>query len=185
MDPGILPLNSISNDPFTDAERAMDLAQERFGIPKILDAYDLVTIPDDLSIMTYLSYFRDYVVNAEKKADEDRAREEEKKRKTADVVQVYAKGSGIEAEGLYANLPATFTIQACNFFGEELKSGGEHFEVNVTGTDGEPISTEVTDRGDGEYDATYLPPLPDNYEVQVLLGGRHIKGINFASIPPR
>lgn len=65
-------MSSISKDPLTDADRAMNTAQDLFGIPKILDAYDLVTIPDDLSIMTYLSYFRDYVVNAEKKADEDK-----------------------------------------------------------------------------------------------------------------
>ena len=48
----------------------MNTAQDLFGIPQILDPYDLVTIPDDLSIMTYLSYYRDYVFNAEKKADE-------------------------------------------------------------------------------------------------------------------
>lgn len=154
----------------------MNTAQDLFDIPKILDAYDLVTIPDDLSIMTYLSYFRDYVVNAEKKADEAKMRSEEMKRKTADPIQVYAHGSGVEKEGLYANQTATFQIQACNFYGEELKSGGELFMVKVVGEDGSEVEAPVTDMGDGEYEVKYLPKTPENYTIDILLNGQHIKG---------
>jgi len=56
--PGILPLKSCTKDPFTDINRAMDVAQEGFNIPKIIDPQDLMSIPDELSVMTYLSYFR-------------------------------------------------------------------------------------------------------------------------------
>jgi len=54
--PGILPLKSCTKDPFTDINRAMDVAQEGFNIPKIMDPQDLMSIPDELSVMTYLSY---------------------------------------------------------------------------------------------------------------------------------
>lgn len=77
MKMGILPLSTLSNDPLTNATKAMDLAQDLFDIPKIIDPNDLITMPDDLSIMTYLSYFRNYVANSEKKGD-DEERELEK-----------------------------------------------------------------------------------------------------------
>eukprot|EP00026_Physarum_polycephalum_P002538 Phypoly_transcript_02545.p1 GENE.Phypoly_transcript_02545~~Phypoly_transcript_02545.p1 ORF type:complete len:888 (+),score=160.21 Phypoly_transcript_02545:83-2746(+) len=176
---GCLRMDTISNDPLTDATRAINTAQDLFGIPQILDPYDLVTIPDDLSIMTYLSYFRDYVVNAEKKADEEKQREEERKRKTADPVQVYAHGSGVEREGLYANQTAMFQIQACNFYGEELKSGGEQFMVNVLGEEAGVVEAPVTDLGDGGYEVKYLPLIPDNYTIEILLNGEHIKDSPF------
>lgn len=171
-------MNTLSKDPLTDATRAMNTAQDLFGIPQILDPYDLVTIPDDLSIMTYLSYFRDYVVNAERKADEDKAREEERKRKTADPTHVYARGSGVDKEGLYANQTALFQIQACNFYGEELRSGGEQFSVRVVGDEGGEVNAPVNDLGDGAYEVKYLPTTPDQYTIDVLLNGQHIKGIH-------
>ena len=172
-----MPLNTLTKDPLVDAERAMNTAQDLFDIPKILDPYDLVTIPDDLSIMTYLSYFRDYVVNAEKKADEEKLRDEERKRKTADAPQVYARGSGVDEEGLYANQTAMFQIQACNYYGEELKSGGEQFMVKIVGEDGVEVEAPVTDNGDGAYEVKYLPTVPDDYTIEVILNGQHIKGI--------
>lgn len=154
----------------------MDLAEFEFNIPKIMDPYDMVTIPDDLSIMTYLSFFRDYVVIAESKADEERMRLEEARKRKSDVNQVYAKGSGIDKEGLYVNQDAQFNIQACNFYGEELKSGGEVFAVKVLGEDGIEVETHVTDKGDGSYEVKYLPRIPEAYKIEVTLHGQHIKG---------
>jgi len=39
---------------------AFDTAQNLFQIPQVLDAIDVIDNPDELSIMTYVSYFRCY-----------------------------------------------------------------------------------------------------------------------------
>lgn len=50
------PANALQN-----AQRAIQTANIQFEIPVILDAEDIIADPpDELSIMTYLSYFREY-----------------------------------------------------------------------------------------------------------------------------
>jgi filamin len=39
---------------------AIDIADKEFKIPALLDAEDVTTNPEELSMMTYLSYFREY-----------------------------------------------------------------------------------------------------------------------------
>lgn len=46
---------------------AMVTADEKFFIPRVMDAYDMVESPEEHSIMTYASYFRDYLKNMQKK----------------------------------------------------------------------------------------------------------------------
>ena len=60
MKPGLIP-DYESQDP-SDAlhniQKAMDVAEEEFGIPKVIKPEHLcVEQPDELSVMTYLSYF--------------------------------------------------------------------------------------------------------------------------------
>ena len=58
--PGLIP-NHASLDPSNRLENirnAMDLAEDNFGIPQVMQPEDLaVDKPDDLSVMTYISYF--------------------------------------------------------------------------------------------------------------------------------
>jgi len=51
---------SSTNDPKTTVITAMDIAESQLKIPKIMDAQDIVTEPDELIMMTYISYFRNY-----------------------------------------------------------------------------------------------------------------------------
>eukprot|EP00808_Paulinella_micropora_P021682 g4360.t1 len=55
IQPGSIDMAQLE-DPVTDTCRAMDLA-DTFGVPRIMDPEDLVHQPDELSIMTYASYF--------------------------------------------------------------------------------------------------------------------------------
>lgn len=41
-----------------DMNTAFDIAEKNFNIPKLLEAEYVVSDPDELSIMTYVSYFR-------------------------------------------------------------------------------------------------------------------------------
>jgi len=55
-----LPTDFIGDNALANANLAIKKAKENLGIPEILDAEDIVSFPDVLSVMTYLSYFRDY-----------------------------------------------------------------------------------------------------------------------------
>lgn len=134
-----------------------------------------MSTPDDLSLMTYLSYYRDYVNNAEKELEERRKQEELRRRNTADPSHTHAHGPGVQEEGVFAHVPAHFVIQAANFFGEPLQTGGELFAVEVVGKEA-TTAAAVTDKGNGTYSVAYLPTVPDNYNVNVTLRGEHIKG---------
>jgi len=94
--PGTLPYNNLSGQPLSDTETAMDTAEKEYQITKVgeslffllytcanhaidfilfssnqlMDAADMVEMPDELAIMTYVSLFRDYWNNENsKKAD--------------------------------------------------------------------------------------------------------------------
>lgn len=108
----------------------MDIAQSEFNIPKIMDPQDMVSLPDELSIMTYVSYFRDYAVMKEQLQAEELKLEEERKRTRADPTKTIAEGPGLL--GGNAREPALFTVKAHNYYGEPLKTGGEPFVVTVS-----------------------------------------------------
>ena len=58
-EPGLIP-DHASLDPNKAVENitnAMSLAEKRFGIPQVIVPEDLAGDPDELSVMTYLSYF--------------------------------------------------------------------------------------------------------------------------------
>ena len=58
--PGLIPDHATldPNNGLQNVTNAMDLAEENFGIPQVMHPEDLaVEKPDELSVMTYLSYF--------------------------------------------------------------------------------------------------------------------------------
>jgi filamin len=171
LKPGVLTPNDMSGlarNPLKDAQKAMDVSEREYSIPQLLDAVDLVNNPDELSLMTYISYFRDYL------GDEARRRREEaeRRRKTADPAQCYAHGPGVEHGG-QTNQDAVFTIQSVNCNGENLPIGGCEFVVDVDGP--QPTQGRVTDNGDGTYSGVYRVGKAGNYKVNIRLAGQ--KGI--------
>ena len=60
VEPGTLPEKMSSPNPLVNCTRAMDAASSKMNIPQLLDPQDMVQLPDELSNMTYISYFRDY-----------------------------------------------------------------------------------------------------------------------------
>lgn len=60
MKPGLIPdyESQVPSDALRNTQNAMDIAEEKFGIPKVIKPEHLcVEQPDELSVMTYLSYF--------------------------------------------------------------------------------------------------------------------------------
>jgi filamin len=157
------PKNALSN-----ATLGIDKAEEEMEIPKILAPEDMVADEnDELSVMTYISYFRDYD-NAE-----GRRLAEERKRKTPDPAFCTAFGPGLES-GM-THQPAQFTIVAKNCFNEQLKEGGTAFVVNVVGN-GKQVPVEVKDNKDGSYPAFYVPTEAGQHVITITLVGTNIKG---------
>lgn len=175
---GVCPMNGLTNDAEKDIDRAMDSALENYDIPKIMDAIDMATLPDELSVITYVSYFRDYAVN---KANRDAAAAEaleKKRRTTSDASQVEAYGPGLE--GGFVNKKGDFTIKAINYYGEPLATGGEGFTVKVVGADGTELPASLVDNNNGTYDGSYTATVPQDYTVVIQLDGTDIKNSPFA-----
>jgi filamin len=171
LKPGVLTptnMSGLTRKPLNDAQKAMHVSEQEYQIPQLLDAADLVNNPDELSLMTYISYFRDYSSD-----DARRRREEaERRRKTADPAQCYAHGPGLEP-GVQTNQDAVFTIQSVNCNGDPLPTGGCEFTVDLDGPGS--ARPNVRDNNDGTYTVTYRVDKAGKYKVGIRLAGQ--KGI--------
>jgi len=69
---------------------------------------------------------------------------------------------------------ATFTIQAKDYNGEDIKEGGHQFDVKVSDPNQENVECSCTDNGDGTYSCSYQPEFPGNYTVDIELKGEKV-----------
>jgi len=145
LEPGTLDYKSLSGDALGDTERAMDTAEKAYQITKLMDAIDMVEMPDELAIMTYVSLFRDYW-NSEmsKKAD--------------------------ASKSFFTTF--SFHVQTRDKHGTNKTSGGDDFRVNITGP--AAVEVQTSDNGDGTYSATYSLPQKGSYSVSILLNGKEL-----------
>jgi len=150
LKPGVFPGNSLDQlkgkNPLDNATKGEDVAESELGIPKILEPADMVEALDELSTMTYISYFRDYDLG------EGKRRAAELAAKTADPTKTKAWGPGLEGAETYT--PTEFYIQAVNAAGVNVPVGGEKFKVTINGPSGNQ-EVPVTDNGDGTYKVQY------------------------------
>jgi len=153
--------------PRDNAADAIQTAEVNLQIPPIMDAADMVIDePDDLSIMTYLSYFRDYDL----------------KHNQADASHTIAFGPGLEGGVIGDDNP--FNVFPKNSFGDHANVAGEPFTVKVHGPSGEnkDITVGIHKNPDGTFLVNYnLPPNTEegNYKIDVHLKGAPINGSPF------
>lgn len=178
LKPGVLPYDQRSGNALHDTQTAMDTAEKEYEIPKILDAADLVNTPDELSTMTYVSYFRDWDSEDNKRRRAAAEAERLRRLKTADPSQCYAFGPGLEAGATNNSCP--FTIQAVNYFGDKLPTGGDDFQVTITGPDSPKCY--IKDNANGTYDCSYVPKAPGEYTVDIKLRGEPIKNSPYGPV---
>lgn len=151
------------NDPINDIQNAINLAEQNFDIPPLVDAVDMANNPDEMSMMTYISCFRDYLEN---KATKDALYNEHGPRPE----NCFATGKGVE--GGFARRPLPFVIHARNKNNEPAnhpKAKGT-FNVQVKGPSG-LVPCEVTDNGDGTYSGLYTAPTAGKHTVDIDLSG--------------
>jgi len=146
------------SDKLNNAKKGTDLAFKHFDIPVLIDPADMVDPKlDDLSMMTYISYFRDYDNKPDKKKPGD------------DASRSRAWGPGL-VEAI-ANENAEFCVETPIDTKEKL-------EIKVEGPKNN-AQVVVKPNGDGTYNVSYKPDIPGEWKVHVTLGGHHIPGSIF------
>lgn len=166
--PGQMNLpGDFSGNPVRDAHMGMTKALENMSIPQILDAEDMVQNPDELSNMTYISYFRDYLDLQERK------RQQELFERTPVPGQCLAYGKGLEP-GNEAGQPTEFTIEARNGAGRRVPIGGHQFPVVIKAPNGSTVEAKTVDNGDGTYHVSYTPVMEGQHNVAITFNGTPI-----------
>ena len=167
--PGQMNLPSqFSNNPVVDAQMGITKARENMNIPSIIDAEDMVHTPDELSNMTYISYFRDFLDM------ETRRREQELFERTPVAGKCFAYGRGIEP-GNEAGLETEFTIEARNGADRRVPVGGHNFPTVIKAPDGSVVPVRTVDNSNGTYQVFYTPRIEGNHVVDITFNGTPIK----------
>jgi len=167
--PGQMNLpRDFSNNPVNDAHMGITKARENMNIPSIIDAEDMVQTPDELSNMTYISYFRDFLDM------ETRRREQELFERTPVAGKCFAYGRGIEP-GNEAGLETEFTIEARNGADRRVPVGGHNFPVAIKSPDGSFVPSRTVDNSNGTYQVFYTPRIEGVHVVDITFNGTHIK----------
>lgn len=157
------PHNALNN-----ATLGIDNAEREMEIPKVLDPYDMISPDvDELSVMTYISYFRDWELN---KANKLQQAELER---TAVPNKCRAYGPGLERAE--TGIATGFQIEAINCFGRRVPQGGDNFEVTIQGPNG-TVPHEIVDNNNGLYDVTYTAKEVGPHVISVNLKGTPIQG---------
>jgi filamin len=159
----------FTDDPLQDATMGMTKAEENMLIPMVLDPDDMTGgHNDELSTMTYISYFRDY---ENKRGDRDA---EAALRRTPVASQCRAFGPGLETGEVL--IPGLFVIEARNHNGEMIPLGGFPFSSEVIDPQGKTLPVTLVDNGDGTVNASYTPERSGHHIVHVRLSGEDIGG---------
>ncbi|XP_063686399.1 mesocentin-like [Bolinopsis microptera] len=151
--PGLVPdFNEMEPESAKDnIERAMEMAKEWMDIPRVIEPDDMMDPNvDELSMMTYLSYFP----NAKVKEGAP----------CVNPGRVIARGPGITGVGLKLGKPAEFEIDAS----KAGENGRDKIKVEVLGPEG-PVKVDMTSNGDLTYSGAYFPEDDGEYTIKVTL----------------
>jgi len=162
IEPNHIPLNTV---PASEAEKNMNKsfteAEKLFGFPQVLDAIDVIENPDDLSIMTYVSYFRAYMLA-----------------NNAYGPNCIAEGPGLTEATTFEKAP--FTIITFNEEGERVERGGAMVKAFLKDDSGaEVCKVTIADNRNGTYSAFYIAERPGRFKLEVLVKKDNIKGSPF------
>jgi len=141
--------------------RAFAEAEKHFQFPRMLDAEDILEYPDDLSIMTYVSYFRGFLAT-----------------NTADPMHCICEGEGLKT-GLVLK-PAEFIVKVRNDKNEPAERGGAPIRCFLRDEkDVDICRVNVLDNRNGSYSCNYESPVPGKYFLHVRIGPNPVKDSPF------
>ena len=75
---------------------------------------------------------------------------------------------------------ASFLIEAKNNNGQRIFAGRDEFQIKIKGI--EIDCQEVVDKGDGTYEAKYVPLTAGKYTIDVLLGSRRLQDSPWSAV---
>ncbi|XP_030827869.1 filamin-A isoform X3 [Strongylocentrotus purpuratus] len=84
-----------------------------------------------------------------------------------DASKVKAHGPGLSKDGVRANVPAKFTVDA-------TKAGKAPLDVTVIQEKGGPEKAKIVDNKDGTYDVTYVPKTEGRCQVDIKYDNKNI-----------
>jgi len=127
------------DDPVGTTEEAINAATRLFRFPLIIDAQSLASgSPDDLSCMTYMSYFQSLALTVKKTAPVSLPQHVQKPkppRPSADPAKSAAFGKGLRSATVGQR--CAFTVEAFTGLGMRCREGGDEPDVVATYADGE------------------------------------------------
>jgi len=151
-----------------DIQEAMSKAETHFGIPQVMDASDMAVLPDELSVMTYVSYYR------------DKAHELEKKAKAGG--KSFAEGSGLETGVVQEGTPREFTVHCLTHEGQPMVRDDPDtpiVEVVVKDPDGNDVKYDISEPVSTHPERHTVKYPADNagtYTVTVIVKGATLRG---------
>jgi len=162
IEPSHIPLNTVpASDAMNNNNKAFVAAEQLFGFPQVLDAIDVVENPDDLSIMTYVSYFRAYMLA-----------------NNAYGPNCVAEGPGLVEATTFEKAP--FTITTYNEEGERVERGGAMIKCWLKDDAGQEVTKVIVgDNRNGTYSCFYVAERPGKFTLEILVKKDQIKGSPF------
>eukprot|EP00808_Paulinella_micropora_P026243 g5841.t1 len=154
LDKGIMDISNLGSDPLHTTQEALEVCEDEFGFPHLVDAEDLVRGGDENSLITYLAYFRLY--QAQKKLA----------RGQAVAKHCFATGPGLASGAVQPGQATSFTIFARDRRNRPRSTGGETFTVSIT-SGSSSVSCQVVDQQNGTYLVSYTAPAASQTTLTV------------------
>lgn len=159
-------------------QTAIDAADSELGIPKIVDAEDVATKPEQLSMMTYISYFRDYQIEHANDAPEEVIAEPEPVKK---IEVDPAKTMIVDfPQVVDANKPVNFVIKPRDGQGNPVPDVDKSVvKIAFSGPE-DNITASVKD-DNGDFQVSFVPTAAGKYKAFVTVDGEPLKDspVNF------
>ena len=195
-------INFVEKSPLEINTDAIRIAEEELDIPEIIDPEDITETPEELSVMTYISYFRDYdmlhpyveeeepVVVEEPIVEEPVVVEEpiveEPPKPEIDPSKCIAEGPALDK----ANPPrpgteTSFTIITYDADGNKIPTSSDDDQVMVTlfsphlSDEESSLIPEptITNKADGTFDVSFVVPVGvKDLKALIFINGESIEG---------
>jgi len=153
LHPNTIPLSECTSETAVqNLKRAFDSANALFEFPKMLEPEEVVQFQDELSIITYVSYFRAYLSK-------------------------YALSIGDTKVSFKSKAHAGLAgaiVQLVDERKNNRLTGGDKITATCKPLTSRPVRAH--DKGDGTYTVTYPPDCKGKYSVSVLIDGRQAPG---------
>jgi len=155
-----------------DCKMGVESAKVNMGIIALVDAEDMVKYPDQNSMMTYISYFRDHWILLK---DQSKNKQHEKDlllEQTPDLSKCIVYGPALEP-GNQADQETYFTVEIRNAKDRKIVAPGHEISVKITGPRSQ-YQYKANDNGDGTHYVTFTPESDGNHVIEVKLNNTPI-----------